>query len=71
MGHLLKNKEIVKNFKETGKWIYKKKWKKYQKELDKACFQHDIVYEDFKDLPRGTVSDNTLRGKTEVKLIIM
>ena len=24
----------------------------YQNELDKACFQHDMVYADFKNLPR-------------------
>ena len=24
----------------------------YQNELDKACSQHDMAYEDFKDLPR-------------------
>ena len=29
----------------------------YQNELDKAYFQYDIPYENFKDLPRRTVSD--------------
>ena len=24
----------------------------YQNALDKACFQHDMAYENFKDLPR-------------------
>ena len=27
----------------------------YQNELDKACFQHDMTYGDFKDLPRRTL----------------
>ena len=35
----------------------------YTNELDKACFQHDIAYGDFKDLKRRTVSDKTLRDK--------
>ena len=26
----------------------------YQNELDKACFQHDMAYGDFKDLTRRT-----------------
>ena len=35
----------------------------YKKKLDKACFQHDIVYEDYKDLPRKTASDKVLCDK--------
>ena len=35
----------------------------YKKELEKACFQHDMAYGDFKDLTRGTVSDKILSGK--------
>ena len=35
----------------------------YQNELDKACFQHDIAYGDFKDLTRRTVADKVLRDK--------
>ena len=30
-------------------------------ELDKACFQHDIAYGDFKDLGRRTASDKVFR----------
>ena len=26
-------------------------------ELDKACFQHDLAYGDFKDLPKRTASE--------------
>ena len=33
----------------------------YQNELDKACFQRDMAYADFKDLPRKTVSEKVLR----------
>ena len=29
----------------------------FQKELGKACFQHDMVYRNFKDLTRRTASD--------------
>ena len=41
-------------------------WPISQKELDKACFQHDMVYFACKNLPRKTVSvkvmhDNTLK----------
>ena len=35
----------------------------YQNELDKACFQHDMTYGDFKDLPRRTASDKVLSDK--------
>ena len=43
---------------ETGdtKYIYKN-------ELDKACFQHDMAYGDFKDLKRRTQSDKVLKDK--------
>ena len=35
----------------------------YRKKLDKACFKHDMVYGDFKDLPRTTASDKVLSNK--------
>ena len=35
----------------------------YQNELDKTCFEHDIVYRDFKDLTRRKASDKLLRDK--------
>ena len=35
----------------------------YKNELDKACFQHDMAYGDFKDLARRTASDKVLRNK--------
>ena len=54
-----KNKERVQKFKETGDTSYI-----YKNELDKACFQHDMAYGDFKDLKRRTASDKILRDKT-------
>ena len=46
-----KNKERIPKFKETGDTIYI-----YKNELDKACFQHNMAYGDFKDLARRTAS---------------
>ena len=42
-----KNEERIETFKETvdSRYIY-------QNKLDKACFQHDTAYGDFKDLTR-------------------
>ena len=57
-GLFTKNKEIIKNFKETGDSRYI-----YQNELDKACVQHDMAYGDFKDLNRRTAADKVLRDK--------
>ena len=34
-----------------------------QNELDKSCFQRDIAYADFKDLPRRTAADKVLCNK--------
>ena len=33
----------------------------YKNELDKACFQHDMTYGDFKDLRKRTAADNVFR----------
>ena len=41
---LTKNKERVQKLKETRDSRYM-----YQNELDKACFQHDMTYEDVKN----------------------
>ena len=35
----------------------------YRNKLDKACFQHDMAYGNFKDLARRTASDKVLRYK--------
>ena len=53
------NKERIQRSEETGDSQYI-----YKNELDKACFQHDMVYGDFKDLTRRTASDKILRDKT-------
>ena len=58
MVHLPKIKERIQKFKETGNidFIYKN-------ELDKACFQHDMAYGDFKDLTKRTIADKVLWDK--------
>ena len=43
-GLFTKNKERIQKFEETGDSRYI-----YRNELDKACFQHDMAYGDFKD----------------------
>ena len=35
----------------------------YKNELDKACFQHDMAYGDFKNLKRRAFSHKVLRNK--------
>ena len=57
-GPFTKNKERIQKFKETGDTSYI-----YKKELDKACFQHDMAYGDFKDLAKRTIADKVLRDK--------
>ena len=52
-----KNKQRIQKFMETGDTKYI-----YRNELDKACFQHDIAYGDFKDLKRRKQS-------VEIKLL--
>ena len=52
-GPFTKNKERMQKFKETGATSYI-----YKNELDKACFQYDMAYGDFKDLKRRTFSDS-------------
>ena len=46
-GPFTKNKGRIQKFKETGDTKYI-----YRNELDKACFQHDMAYGDFKDLAK-------------------
>ena len=57
-GLFTKNKERIQKLKKTGDTSYI-----YKNELDKACFQHDMAYGDFKDLKRRTASDKILRDK--------
>ena len=53
-----KNKERIQKFKGTRDTTYI-----YENELDKASFQHDMAYGDFKDLKRRTTSDKVLKVK--------
>ena len=46
-GPYTKNKERIEKLKETGDTRYI-----YKNELDKACFQCDMAYGDFKDFKR-------------------
>ena len=57
-GRHTKNKERIQKSKETGASRHI-----YQNKLDKACFQHDMAYGDFKDLLRRTASDKVLHNK--------
>ena len=57
-GPFTKNKERIQKFNQTGDTSYI-----YKNELGKTCFQHDIVYGNFKDLKRRTFSDKILRDK--------
>ena len=57
-GPWTKNKERIQKFKETGDSRYT-----YRKESDKACFQHDMAYGDFKDLIKRTGADTVLRDE--------
>ena len=58
-GPFAKNKQTIKKFMQTGDTNYI-----YRNELDKACFQHDMAYGDFKYLARRTQSDKVLKDKT-------
>ena len=56
MDHLIKAKKEFKTLKGTGDLRYI-----YRNELDKACFQHDMAYGNFKDFAKRTASDKVLR----------
>ena len=57
-GPVTKNKERIQNFKETRdtKYFYRNEW-------NKAYFQHDISFGDFKDSAKRTDSNKVLRDK--------
>ena len=57
-GPFTKNKERIQKLKKTGDTSFI-----YKNEFDKACFQHDMAYGDFKDLPKRTAADKVLRDK--------
>ena len=51
-----KHRERIQKFKETGYLNYI-----YKNELEAACFAHDAVYANSKDLAKRTVSDKILK----------
>ena len=53
-----KKKKRIKKIKESRHSRYI-----YQNELDRACFQYEMAYGDFKDLNRGTATDKVLHDK--------
>ena len=53
-----KNKQRIQRFLQTGD-----RNQIFKNELDKACFQQDMAYGDFKDLKRRTQSDTVLKDK--------
>ena len=57
-GWFTKNQERIEKFKETGDTS-----SIYKNEVDKACFQHDMAYGDFKKLARRTAFARILRDK--------
>ena len=58
MWTIYKKQRKIQKFKEIGDSQYI-----YQNEQDKACFQHDMAYGDFKDLTKRKASDKILRVK--------
>ena len=59
-GPLTRNKERIENFMQWGNTDFI-----YINELDKACFQHDVIaYGNPKELAKRTQSDKVLRDKT-------
>ena len=57
-GPFTKNKKRIQKFEES-----EDSRNIYQNELDKACFQHDVAYGDFKDLASRTASDKIFRDE--------
>ena len=57
-GPFTKNKERIQKLEEIGDTNYI-----YKNQLDKACFQHDMASENFKDFAKKTASDKVLREK--------
>ena len=63
-GPFSKNKVRIQKFKKAGDTS-----NIYKNELDKACFQLDMAYRDFKDLKRRTASDKVLRDLILLKIL--
>ena len=64
-GPFTENEERIQKFKEA-----RESRNSNQNELDKGCFQHDMAYGDFKDLPRRTDFVKLLRVKHLILLKI-
>ena len=58
-GPFTKNKDRIEKLMQTGNTDYI-----YKNDLDKACFQHDMAYDKYKDLTKRTQSDKVLRDKS-------
>ena len=58
-GPFTKSKERIQKSQEIGDTSYI-----YKNQLDKACYQYNMTYGDFKDLERRTASDKVLGDKT-------
>ena len=57
-GPFTKHRQRIQDFLNTGKLSYI-----YKNHLDKACFQHYMAYNKFKDLEKRTQSDIVLKNK--------
>ena len=57
-GPFTRNKQRIQKIMETGDTN-----DIYRNELDKACFQHDMAYGEYKNLERRTQSDKVLKNK--------
>ena len=57
-GPVIKHTQRIQDFLNIGKLSYI-----YKNDLDKACFQHDMAYNKFKDLEKRTQSDIVLKNK--------
>ena len=57
-GPFTKHTQTIQDFLNTGKLSYI-----YKNYLHKACFQHDMTYNKFKDLEKKTQSDIVLKNK--------
>ena len=57
-GPFTKHTQRIQNFLNTGKLSFI-----YKNDIHKACFQHDMVYNKFKDLERRTQSYLVLKNK--------
>ena len=58
-GPFTKHTQRIQDFLNTGKLSYI-----YKNDLDKACFQHDMAYNKFKDLEKRTQPDKVLKNKS-------